>query len=68
MYRFLKSRVSYRPYLFYIRENPQKSLVAAVAVVHGLNIEVSQYRLLFGFYLLYTVRVPFELLDSAALL
>jgi hypothetical protein len=27
-----------------------------------------QYRLLFGFFLLYTDRVPFELLDSAALL
>jgi hypothetical protein len=31
-------------------------------------IDTSQYRLLFGFFLLYTDRVPFELLDSAALL
>jgi hypothetical protein len=31
-------------------------------------IDISQYRLLFGFSLLYTERVPFELLDSAALL
>jgi hypothetical protein len=34
---------------------------------YGLN-DISQYRLLFGFSLLYTDRVPFELLDSAALL
>jgi hypothetical protein len=32
------------------------------------TIDISQYRLLFGFFLLYTDRVPFELLDSAALL
>jgi hypothetical protein len=32
------------------------------------TIDISQYRLLFGFSLLYTDRVPFELLDSAALL
>jgi hypothetical protein len=31
-------------------------------------IDISQYRLLFGFSLLYTDRIPFELLDSAALL
>jgi hypothetical protein len=31
-------------------------------------IDISQCRLLFGFFLLYTDRVPFELLDSAALL
>jgi hypothetical protein len=31
------------------------------------NIDISQYRLLLGFFLLYTDRVPFELLDSAAL-
>jgi hypothetical protein len=31
-------------------------------------IDISQYRLLFEFSLLYTDRVPFELLDSAALL
>jgi hypothetical protein len=31
-------------------------------------IDISQYRLLFGFSLLYTDRVPFELLVSAALL
>jgi hypothetical protein len=31
-------------------------------------IDISQYRLLFGFFLLYTDHVPFELLDSAALL
>jgi hypothetical protein len=30
--------------------------------------DISQYRLRFGFSLLYTDRVPFELLDSAALL
>jgi hypothetical protein len=28
-------------------------------------IDISQYRLLFGFFLLYMDRVPFELLDSA---
>jgi hypothetical protein len=33
-----------------------------------IPIDNSQYRLLFGFFLLYTDRVPFELLDSAALL
>jgi hypothetical protein len=32
------------------------------------SIDISQYRLLFGFSLLYTDRVTFELLDSAALL
>jgi hypothetical protein len=32
------------------------------------SIDISQYRLLFGFCLLYTDRVPFDLLDSAALL
>jgi hypothetical protein len=32
------------------------------------SIDISQYRLLFGFSLLYTDRVPFELLHSAALL
>jgi hypothetical protein len=31
-------------------------------------IDISQYRLLFGLFLLYTDRIPFELLDSAALL
>jgi hypothetical protein len=30
-------------------------------------IDISQYRLLFGFSLLFTDRVPFVLLDSAAL-
>jgi hypothetical protein len=33
----------------------------------GKPIDISQYRLLLGFFLLYTDRVPFELLDSAAL-
>jgi hypothetical protein len=35
-----------------------------------LDIDILQYRLFFGFgfSLLYTDRVPFELLDSAALL
>jgi hypothetical protein len=32
------------------------------------TIDISQYRLLFGFSLQHTDRVPFELLDSAALL
>jgi hypothetical protein len=32
------------------------------------SIDISQYRLRFGFSLLYTDRVPFELLDSPALL
>jgi hypothetical protein len=33
------------------------------------SIDISKYRMLFGFFLLYTGtdRVPFELLDSAAL-
>jgi hypothetical protein len=30
--------------------------------------DISQYRLFFGFSLLYTDRVPFEMLDSAGLL
>jgi hypothetical protein len=30
-------------------------------------IDISPYRLFLGFFLLYTDRVPFELLDSAAL-
>jgi hypothetical protein len=34
----------------------------------GPLIDISQYRLLFGFFLQYTPLVPFELLDSAALL
>jgi hypothetical protein len=29
------------------------------------TIDISQYRLLFGFFLLYTDHVPFEFLDSA---
>jgi hypothetical protein len=33
----------------------------------GIPIDISQYRLLFGFSQLYTDRVPFELLDSPAL-
>jgi hypothetical protein len=32
------------------------------------HTDISQYRLRFGFSLLYTDRVPLELLDSAALL
>jgi hypothetical protein len=36
--------------------------------VFDISIDISQYRLLFGFSLLSTDRVPFELLDSAALL
>jgi hypothetical protein len=32
------------------------------------SIDISQYRLLFGFSQLYMERVPFELFDSAALL
>jgi hypothetical protein len=46
----------------------------AIALFLGKNMEIvidlidiSQYRLLFGLFLLYTDRVPFELLDSAAL-
>jgi hypothetical protein len=31
-------------------------------------IDITQYRLLFGFFLPYTDRAPFELLDSGALL
>jgi hypothetical protein len=34
----------------------------------GYLIDISHYRLLLGFFLLYTDRVTFELLDSAALL
>jgi hypothetical protein len=41
-------------------------------IIHRVDcirtIDISQYRLLFGFFLLYTDCVPFELLDSAALL
>jgi hypothetical protein len=33
-----------------------------------ISIDISQYRLLFGFFPLHTDCVPFELLDSAALL
>jgi hypothetical protein len=32
------------------------------------SIDTSQYRLLSGFFLLFTDRVPFELLDNAAIL
>jgi hypothetical protein len=32
MYSFLNSRISYRPYICYFRENPHKSLVAAPTV------------------------------------
>jgi hypothetical protein len=32
------------------------------------TIDISEYGLLFGLFLLYADRVPFELLDSAALL
>jgi hypothetical protein len=42
-----------------------------IMLTHAENdhsIDISQYRLLFKFFLLYTDRVPFELLDSAALL
>jgi hypothetical protein len=40
-----------------------------LAMAFGLvgTIDISQYRLLFGFFLLYMDRVPFELLNSAAL-
>jgi hypothetical protein len=34
----------------------------------SIPIDFSQYRLLFGFFLLYTDHIPFELPDSAALL
>jgi hypothetical protein len=34
---------------------------------HPRTKDISQYRLLFGVFLLYTGRVPFDLLDSAAL-
>jgi hypothetical protein len=34
----------------------------------NVTIDISQRRLLFGISLLYTDRVPFELLESAALL
>jgi hypothetical protein len=30
------------------------------------TIDISQYRLIFGFFLLYTERVPFELLEGRA--
>jgi hypothetical protein len=43
----------------------EKMLPAAVCIG---DIDISQFRLLFGFFLLYTDRVPFELLDSAAIL
>jgi hypothetical protein len=36
--------------------------------IQELAIDMSQYRLLFEFFLLYTDRVPFGLLDSAAFL
>jgi hypothetical protein len=36
--------------------------------IQGVLIDISQYRLFFGFSLLYTDRVPFDLLDSAAFL
>jgi hypothetical protein len=38
-----------------------------LTLIH-MPIDTLQYRLLFGFFLLHTDRVPFELLDSAALL
>jgi hypothetical protein len=41
-------------------------LYIGAGTVYTRLIDISQYRLLFGFFLLYTDRVPFELLDSAA--
>jgi hypothetical protein len=37
------------------------------AALYDDFIDISKYRLLLGFFLLYTDRVPYELLDSAAL-
>jgi hypothetical protein len=45
-------------------ENPD----IAVPLERVFSTDISQYRLRFGFSVLYTDRVPFELLDSAALL
>jgi hypothetical protein len=43
-------------------------LACPMVCVLDTTIDISQYRLLLGFFLLYTDRVLFELLDSAALL
>jgi hypothetical protein len=43
-------------------------MVDAVYNTPSIPIDISQYRLLLRFFLLYTDRVAFELLDSAALL
>jgi hypothetical protein len=42
-----------------------RQLYCNVGVEPGVTIDISQYRLLFGFFMLYTDRVPFELLDCA---
>jgi hypothetical protein len=44
------------------------AFAAKSAALYIYIIDISQYRLLFEFSLLYTDRVPFELLCSAALL
>jgi hypothetical protein len=42
--------------------------LCSIQYEYVMYTDISQYRLRFGFSLLYTDRVPFELLDSAALL
>jgi hypothetical protein len=53
----------------FCRKHGNSTLFAVLLLIsYILTIDISQNRLLFGFSLLYTDRVPFELLDSAALL
>jgi hypothetical protein len=59
--------------IFFKTFNPIIDVVIIVAKakcppLRDFPTDISQYRLRFGFSLLYTDRVPFELLDSAALL
>jgi hypothetical protein len=45
-----------------------RSFQSLFIIVWVSGIDISQYRLLFGFFLPYADRVPFELLDSTAFL
>jgi hypothetical protein len=45
-----------------------ESLRSFLALLNVRHIDISHYRLLFGFFLLNTDYVPFELVDSTALL
>jgi hypothetical protein len=54
--------------IWLVRHNSYRAKHSILFTLLAVPIDVSQHRLLFGFFLLNTDRVPFELLDSAALL